>query len=350
MVTETAHEAKTGAREGVGSQPILIDSFGRIARKLRIQVTDRCNYSCDFCMSPNPVWLDRSEVLTFEEMARTSRVLAQMGVEKIRLSGGEPLVRKDVEKLVGLLVRTPGIRSVGLTTNGSLLKEKARTLKENGLNGVAVSLHSLRPDRYGETTGTKDMLPRVLDGIREAMLVGFHPLKINCVVRRGENEDEISDFAKLAHDQELSVRFIEYMPFNGKRYWDAESVLSGAEILKKVNAMYDLVPESRESGATADTYQFADGSKGEIGVITSMTKPFCGDCDRVRLTVDGKIVPCLFSRDEYDLKSLLRSGTTDGEIASFVQKCFLLKSEGVESMIRQKVEFGLVRPMYTIGG
>jgi cyclic pyranopterin phosphate synthase len=350
MVTEAAHEAKKGAREGVGSQPILIDSFGRIARKLRIQVTDRCNYSCDFCMPPNPVWLDRSEVLTFEEMVRISGVLSQMGVEKIRLSGGEPLVRSDVEKLVGLLARIPAIRNVSLTTNGSLLKEKASRLKENGLNGVTVSLHSLRPDRYGETTSTKGMLPRVLDGIHEAILVGLHPLKINCVVRREENEDEIPDFAKLAHDQELSVRFIEYMPFNGKKFWDAKSVLSGAEILKRVNAVYGLVPKSREAGATADTYQFADGSKGEIGLITSMTKPFCGDCDRVRLTVDGKIVPCLFSRDEYDLRSLLRSGARDDEIASFLQKCFLLKSEGVESMMKQKVEFGLVRPMYTIGG
>jgi cyclic pyranopterin phosphate synthase len=350
MVTETAHEAKKDAQEGVGSQPILIDSFGRIARKLRIQVTDRCNYSCDFCMPPNPVWLDRSEVLTFEEMARISSVLSQMGVERIRLSGGEPLVRSGVEKLVGLLTRVPGIRSVSLTTNGSLLKEKARRLKENGLKGVTVSLHSLRPDRYGQTTGTRDMLPRVLDGIHEAMLVGLHPLKINCVVRRGENEDEIADFAKLAHDQEVSVRFIEYMPFNGKKFWEAESVLSGAEILEKVRAVHNLVPRSREAGATAETYQFGDGSKGEIGVITSMTKPFCGDCDRVRLTVDGKIVPCLFSRDEYDTKSLLRSGAMDNEIAGFIQKCFLLKSEGVESMIKQKVEFGLVRPMYTIGG
>lgn len=328
----------------------LVDSFGRVAKKLRIQVTDRCNFRCDFCMPPDPAWLDHSELLTFEEMARISAVFAQMGVEKIRLSGGEPLVRREVEKLVRLLSRVPGISSVSLTTNGSLLREKARLLKDNGLKGVTVSLHSLKADRYREITGANDMLPRVLDGIHEAMLVGLNPLKINCVIRRGNNEDEIPDFARLAHEQGLPVRFIEYMPFDGKRFWDIKKVVGGAEIIQRVNEMYKVVPAPREPGATANTYKFADGSKGEICTITSITKPFCGDCDRVRLTADGKIVPCLFSTNEFDVRSLLRRGATDHEIASFIQKCFWLKSEGVESMIKQHVRFGRIRPMHTIGG
>lgn len=287
--------------------------------------------------------------MTFEETARVSGILAEMGVERIRLSGGEPLVRKDVEKLVRLLVCVQGISSVGLTTNGSLLKEKASLLKENGLKGVTVSLHSLKPGRYDEITGTKGMLPRVLEGIQECIEVGLRPVKINCVVRR-DNEDEIPDFAKMAHEQGLSVRFIEYMPFDGKRFWDTDNLVSGAEIIDRVRSIYRLVQKPREPGATAVTHRFADGSEGEIGIITSMTKPFCGDCDRIRLTADGKIVPCLFSTNEYDIKTLLRKGAKDDELAEFIRDCFKLKFEGVESMIKQNAGFDRVRPMYTIGG
>jgi cyclic pyranopterin phosphate synthase len=344
-MTETGLEF----RAGESRQLPLTDSFARVARKLRIQVTDRCNFSCDFCMPPAPVWLDRAEVLTFEEMARVTGILAKMGVEKVRLSGGEPLVRRDVEKLVGLLTRVQGITGIGMTTNGSLLKEKASCLKENGLKSVTVSLHSLRPDRYDRITGTKDMLPRVLEGLYRAIEVGLRPVKINCVVIRG-NEDEIPDFAKLAHERGMNVRFIEYMPFDGKKLWETENLVTGAEIIKRASRVYGLVSRPREMGATAETYRFADGREGEIGVITSMTKPFCGDCDRVRLTVDGKIVPCLFSTNEYAIKGLLRQGATDGELADFIRKCFWLKSEGVESMIKNDVELRRVRPMYTIGG
>ena len=213
-----------------------------------------------------------------------------------------------------------------------------------------MSLHSLKPERYGEITGTSNMLPRVLEGIKESKSVGLRPLKVNCVVMRGKNEDEIPDFVNMAHEQELSVRFIEYMPFDGKKFWEVEKVVSGREILAKAGETRKLVPEPREPGATASTYRFADGSKGGIGIIHSMTNPFCSDCDRVRLTADGRIVPCLFSRNEYDVRSLVRRGATDEEIADFVRKSFWLKSEGVGSMIRQNVEFGRVRPMYTIGG
>ena len=327
----------------------LIDSYGRIAKKLRIQVTDRCNYSCDFCMPPRPAWLDRAEILTFEEIARTTRLLAGMGVEKVRLSGGEPLVRQDVEKLVRLLVEISGIKNVSLTTNGSKLKQMAFALKENGLSGATVSLHSLKADRYEATTGVRDMLPRVLDGIDEALRLKI-PLKINCVIRRGDNEDEIPDFVRLARRLAVPVRFIEYMPFDGKRFWSAERVVSGAEMVRRASEVSGLVPIARERGGTANRYGFQDGSGGEVDTITSMTMPFCGDCDRIRLTADGKIVPCLFSKEEYDLKSLLRRGAAEGSIADEIQGWFLHKFSGVESMLRDNVTFERVRPMSTIGG
>ena len=328
---------------------VLSDSYGRVAKKLRIQVTDRCNYRCDFCMPPNPIWLERKEILSFEEITRVSGILAKMGVEKIRLSGGEPLVRKDVDKLVASLVAVPGIRNVSLTTNGSMLKKMAPKLKESGLSGVTLSLHSLKSDRYESITGAKNMIGKVLDGMDEAMRVGM-PLKINCVIRRGNNDDEIPDFVRLARRLGVSVRFIEYMPFDGKRFWDEGRVVGGAEIIATATAVSRLVALPRDHGSTATVYRFQDGAAGEICTITSMTKPFCSDCERIRLTAEGKIVPCLFSKDEYDVRSLLRGGAGDEEIAGFVRSCFRLKFEGVESLIRQNATFGRVRPMHTIGG
>ena len=328
----------------------LLDSFGRHARKLRISVTDRCNFRCNFCMPQHPAWMERDALLSFEEITRLTGILARIGITNVRLSGGEPLMRRDLEKLVGMLTRVPGIRAVGMTTNGAMLKEKARALKENGLHCVTLSLHSLKPDRYHEITGTKDVYWRVMEGLEEARKVGFERVKVNCVVTKGCNEDEVGDFAKLAHDAEVSVRFIEYMPFDGSKVWDPEKVVSGDEILRRVGERYSLIPLEREHGATARHYKFGDSSNGEIGIITSMTKPFCSDCDRIRLKADGKMVPCLFSVDEYDIKPMIRGGAGDGEISDFIRRSFWLKSEGVEKMLEQNVELKHVRPMYTIGG
>ncbi len=328
----------------------LIDSFGRHARKLRISVTDRCNFRCDFCMPEHPTWMDRSELLTFEEITRVASVTASLGVENIRLSGGEPLMRKDIDGLVKMLVKVRGINAVSMTTNAALLKQNAKLLKESGLHCVTVSLHSLRPERYHQITGTKDMFWRVMQGLEEARAVGFDRVKVNCVVTRGCNEDEILDFAKLAHDGGVSVRFIEYMPFDGSKLWDPDLVVSGDEIIRKVKERYDLIPLERTHGATAVHHRFTDNSEGEIGIIASMTKPFCSDCDRIRLSADGKMVPCLFSVAEFDVKHLLRAGASDEEISGFLRSSFKLKSEGVESMLRKHVDIKRVRPMYTIGG
>ncbi len=328
----------------------LSDSFGRLASKLRVSVTDRCNFRCDFCMPEKPVWLDHSEVLTFEEITRVAAILATMGVERVRVSGGEPLVRKEVERLVGMLSRVRGIRSVALTTNGALLKEKAASLKANGLKGVTVSLHSLRPELYDRITGTKDMFWKVMDGIEEAERVGLSPVKINCVVTRGCNEGEILDFAKMAHDGNRQVRFIEYMPFDGTKFWDTGMVVPGSEIVETISRRYPLAALRSEHGSTSSNYKFSDGSKGAIGTITSMSKPFCGDCDRIRLKANGNLVPCLFSVAEYDIKHLLRGGATDEEVGESVRKAFWQKFEGVASLMENKVEVRHVRPMHTIGG
>ena len=328
----------------------LSDSFGRLAGKLRVSVTDRCNFRCDFCMPDKPAWLDHSELLTFEEMARVTGILATMGVEKVRVSGGEPLVRKEVETLVGMLARVRGIRSVAMTTNGALLTEKAALLKANGLKGVTVSLHSLKPALYDQITGTKDMFARVMGGIEEAERVGLGPVKINCVVTRGCNEGEILDFAKMAHDADRTVRFIEYMPFDGTKFWDTAMVVPGSEIIETISKRYPLEALKSEHGSTSSNYHFKDGSSGGIGTITSMSKPFCGDCDRVRLKANGNLVPCLFSVAEYDLKHLLRGGASDEEIEGSIRRAFWQKFEGVGSLMENKVEVRHVRPMYTIGG
>jgi cyclic pyranopterin phosphate synthase len=237
-----------------------------------------------------------------------------------------------------------------MTTNGALLKAKARALKDKGLSSITVSLHSLKPELYHQLTGTHDMFWRVMEGIEETKRVGFSPIKINCVVTKGCNEDEIVDFAKLAYHGDLTVRFIEYMPFDGTKLWDAERLVSGDEIIKRIRAKYELVPLKREHGSTALNYRFEGSSGGEIGVITSMTKPFCSDCDRIRLMADGTIVPCLFSIQGYNVKPVLRSGAKDQEVSEFIRRSFWLKSEGVESMLKGNVDLKRVRPMYTIGG
>jgi cyclic pyranopterin phosphate synthase len=298
-------------------------------------------------MPKTPVWLPHSEILTFEEIQRVASILAGMGVEKIRLSGGEPLVRQEIEKLVELLANVPGIKSLSMTTNGSLLAEKARALKRAGLDSVTVSLHSLKPVRFTQITG--GVHERVIAGIKAANEVGFNPIKINAVIIRGCNEDEIVDLASLAVSGDVTVRFIEYMPFDGQRLWGTEKVVSGKEILERVGESYDLVPIPRSTGSTAKTYRFTDGP-GEIGVITSITEPFCSDCDRIRLSADGKIVPCLFDNSGYDLKPILRAHASNEVVADFVSQAVLRKAPGVETLLQKYRTLQHVRPMHTIGG
>ncbi len=266
----------------------------------------------------------------------------------IRVSGGEPLVRQGIEKLIGMLSSLPKIRKLGITTNAFYLAEKARVLKEAGLDSVTVSLHSLRAPRFAVVT-QRDAHTKVLEGIRAAKDVGIDSIKINSVIIRGYNDDEILDFAAMAYKEGLNVRFIEYMPFDGKKTWGIDKVVSGDEILRRIQSRYQLIPLEREQGSTAMNYRFVDGG-GEFGIITSITKPFCSDCDRLRLTADGKLVPCLFDNHEHDVGALLRNGSTDEEISTFLVKSAKLKAPGVQSLLEESMNLKHVRPMYKTGG
>ncbi len=328
---------------------ILVDSYGRVARKLRVSVTDRCNFRCNFCMPHDPVWLPKSELLTVEEIARLVRILVSMGVTRVRLTGGEPLVWNGLESLLRTLSGIEGLEDVSMTTNGYLLADKAERLRKLGLRSVTVSLHSLKPERFEEIVGVKGVFDRVLDGIKAAKACGL-AVKINCVVVRGCNDDELEEFAKLARGSGVTVKFIEFMPFDGERVWSLDRVVPAREIIERLRRSYGLQEKPRERGSTARYYGFADSSPGEIGVISSVTEPFCSDCDRLRLKCDGKLVPCLFSSDEYDVKHLLRSGATDEEVARYIREVFLLKFRGVEELLRNRSIPVHVRPMHTIGG
>jgi cyclic pyranopterin phosphate synthase len=335
------------------AQSRITDSRGRVARKLRISVTDRCNFACLFCMPQKERirWLPKEEILSFEEITRVTRILVSLGVEKVRLTGGEPLLRREIEKLVKMLSTIDGIKSLDMTTNGWFLREKARALKQAGLRGVTVSLHSLRPDRFARISGM-DALPRVLEGIDAAYEAGLSPIKINSVAIRGYNEDEIIDLVEFARERDFSIRFIEFMPLDGLGVWSPERMIPGREILDLLSSRYRLTHKGREPGGTATLWAFEDG-RGEVGVITSMTEPFCDDCDRIRLTADGKILTCLFDTRLYDLKPLLRGSGSDEEIATYIQECFLKKPGGVAYMpLFKKLVFERVKPraMYAIGG
>lgn len=331
------------------SANILVDNMGRVAKKLRISVTDRCNFACLFCM-PNKEsvrWIPLEEILTFEEIERVTKVLVHLGIERIRITGGEPLLRRGIENLIGRLRKIDGIRSIDMTTNGWFLKEKAKALKEAGLNGVTVSLHSLKRDRFMQISGV-DALPKVIEGIDEAIRVGLKPVKINTVAIKGYNDDEILDLVEFVSSRNLPVRFIEFMPFDGLGIWKPESVMSGKEIIEIIRKRYDLVPLGRKVGDTASLWSL--GNSNYIGLITPMTEPFCDDCDRIRLTADGKLLSCLFDVEYHDLKSMIRNGGTDDELAEFIVNAVKRKPPGVAYM--QWTDNGWEKPrsMNAIGG
>jgi len=299
-------------------------------------------------MPDEPEWLPNEAVLTPKEVFRVVNILAHLGVYRVRITGGEPLVRKDVVELVGGLSQLGKLKRLGMTTNGYYLEEKAAALKAAGLYSITVSLHSLRASRFFGVT-KRDAFTKVISGLRAAKNVGFENVKINTVIIRGYNDDEILDFADLARHEGMVVRFIEYMPFDGKKMWEESKVVTGKEILERISSKYEVVPLEREPGSTSDNYRFAE-SDGEFGIITSISKPFCGDCDRIRMTADGKFVPCLFSTQQFDVATMLRANASDQEISEFFQRSLKLKSPGVEQMIKQHQALHHVRPMYVTGG
>jgi len=307
---------------------LLTDSWGRRIRDLRISVTDQCNFRCFYCKSPHGMkHVDHGELLTYEEIERLGRIFAGFGIDKIRITGGEPMLRKNLEVLIGKLSRIPGIEDLALTTNGFDLAQKAETLKAAGLDRVTVSLDTLQEERFFEITRFRGF-EEILAGIETAREIGLNPVKINCVLIRNVNDDEIFDFVEFARKNRIAVRFIEFMPLDEDEQWSREKVLSGREVLERIRSRYELTEMKKTRlSETASTYRFSD-SGGEIGLINTVSNPFCRACSRVRLTADGKLRNCLFSTFEFELRALLRNGTSDDGIRKRIGEIVNRKEEG----------------------
>lgn len=327
--------------------PALIDSHGRIMRDLRVSVTDRCNFRCMYCLPETeaaanfyrerwatvlrsePIvwkWQPKQNLLTFEEIERTVRIAATLGINKIRITGGEPLLRADLDQLVRRIATLPGVDDLAMTTNGFLFQQKARALRDAGLKRVSFSCDSLDPGNFKRMTG-RDGLDELLGSIRLAQELGFAPVKVNAVVIRGINDQEVEALVEFAVRESLSLRLIEFMPLDSGRGWQREMVVPGREILERLTKRFSL---ERVAGCnpseTAKRWRIA-GTDAEVGIIASVTEPFCGHCNRLRLTADGKIRTCLFSVVEHDLRSRLRAGAGDVEIAEYLRGVVLQKED-----------------------
>lgn len=353
---------------------LLIDNFGRIAKKLRISVTDKCNLRCVYCMPRGKIrWFNEHDKLDYNEIARLVTILAELGIERIRLTGGEPLLRPNLENLIVALTRIDGIKSISMTTNGLLFGRKARAFKDAGLESVNVSLDTFRPARFKQITGVNN-LDRVIEAINAAERVGLN-VKINTVVIRGWNDDEIVDFANYARDTGHTVRFIEFMPLDGSGIWQSNLVYTKKEMIDLINRNFGtLVPLNKFSNCDfeninemnhegnsiknenrhhksdpATLFSFCDG-KGTIGFIPSMTEPFCSSCDRMRLTSDGRLLTCLFENPGYDLRNMLRSGKPNYYIKNKISVNVMKKPEGIIKIIRTNELKSSLNLMHTIGG
>jgi GTP 3',8-cyclase len=298
----------------------LRDGHGRPIGDLRVSVTDRCNFRCQYCMPAEGLpWLERDEVLSFEEIERLVALLAEMSVGDVRLTGGEPLVRRDFPRLAAMLAAVEGVRELAVTTNGFLLERDAEALVRAGVDRFNVSIDSLQRDRFFQMT-RRDALPRVLAGLEVlARFPEAHPIKVNAVAVRGFTEREALPFARFAREHPYEVRFIEWMPLDADHSWSRDQVLTGEEVRALIHAVWPLEPEPRDPSATARVYRFADG-RGRIGFVNPVSEPFCGDCNRIRLTADGRLRTCLFSLHETDLRGPLRAGATDDDLEELVRE------------------------------
>jgi GTP 3',8-cyclase len=327
----------------------LLDGWGRTIRSLRISVTDKCNFRCTYCMPAEGLeWLRREEILTFEEIARLGTIFAALGVDELRLTGGEPLVRRDLPVLVRLLSEIPGLDDLSLTTNGILLDRLAGPLVAAGLRRINVSLDSLDHVRFTEIT-RRDALDQVLAGLAEAeRYPELRPIKVNCVAIKGFTEDEVPALAELARRKPYVVRFIEFMPLDADRAWSADQVLTGGEIRALIEERFGpLVEVPARASSTARRFRFADGA-GEVGFVNPVSEPFCSSCDRIRLTADGQLRTCLFSRREWDLKTPLRDGRSDAEIAELIR--YAVRHKELKHRVNEPGFVRASRSMSQIGG
>ena len=307
---------------------MLRDSYNRPIRDLRVSLTDRCNFRCFYCLPHGePPIAPKEQMLSYEEIDYVCEIFVSLGIEKIRLTGGEPMLRRDIETIIRKLSRlkSSGLQDLALTTNGYYLPDRAHGLKEAGLDRVTISLDSLKRDIFKRMTGV-DVLDKVLAGIAAAKAAGLEPIKINAVIVRGHNEDEVADFAAFAREHDVKMRFIEFMPLDSGHEWAREDVVSGKEIRERINERFPLVRVDVARGSeTSARFRFADGTPGEIGIIAPVTEPFCGACSRIRLTSDGQIRTCLFSTVEHSLRDVVRSGASRAEIVDYIHSVILKK-------------------------
>lgn len=333
----------------------ILDTRSRPLRALRISVTDRCNFRCTYCMPrevfpPDYPFLDRGMILSFEEIERLAGVFASLGVNKLRLTGGEPLLRKGLPALVAKLIRIPGIEDLALTTNGALLDGLAGPLKNAGLRRLTVSLDTLDEARFKQFCDTEIPLARVLEGLEAAQKMGFGPIKLNCVLQRGVNEDEIVPLARYAKDRGHILRFIEFMDVGTQNGWKLDSVVPAIQVLARIRSTWDLEPiDDPPQGRVASRWRYKDGG-GEFGIVASVTEPFCAGCDRARLSSEGRLYTCLFAGEGTDLKTALRSGASDGDLKAIINNVWKRREDryselrSAQTVGRQKVE------MFHIGG
>ena len=309
-------------------RPKLIDGMGRTIVNLRISVTDRCNFRCTYCMpADNVEFMDRSNLLSFEEIQRVAQIVSRMGINRLRLTGGEPLMRKNLPVLIKMLNEVDGIDDIAMTTNAYFLKDQAQSLKDAGLKRLNVSLDALDPEKFRDVN-RRDCLQSVLDGLDTARKVGFKSIKINAVAVRNFSETEIMGLIEMGRSEGFEIRFIEFMPLDSDKVWERDKVLFGHEIIDLIKENYELVPidNSLEIGPASE-YNFADG-QGKVGIITAVSNPFCDHCNRIRMTADGKLRTCLFSTNETDLKKLIRTGGTDENIIDALNHAVLIKEPG----------------------
>ena len=331
-------------------QSKLVDGFGRIGRKLRISITDRCNMRCVYCMpNGNTEWFEQNNILTYDEIVKLATILARLGIEKIRVTGGEPLVRPKVEDLIKTLSNIDEIKAISMTTNGLLLRDKVMQLRDAGLSSINVSLDTFKEDRFKAITGIRG-LTKIMNAIRAADDAGLK-IKINTVIMRGWNDDEIADFARFARFTGYTVRFIEFMPLDGSGIWEPNLVVTKNETINRISKdVKELVRvDNNISAEPATLYSFVDGI-GTVGFIPSISEPFCGNCDRLRISSDGRLLTCLYENPGYDLRSMLRGKRSENEITEYILQSVKKKPEGIIKIIRTKSLKPTLNFMHRIGG